>query len=69
MPEGIFNQKELSEIKDLNKNLKTVATNIKDLKDTILKLNSKSNQNTLMYKLVEAIEKVATEIKNKETVK
>ncbi len=63
MPEGMLNQQEFRVLTDLNNNVKTVGSEIKKLNDTIQKQSSKNNQNTLMYKLVQAVESVADGIK------
>jgi len=65
MPEGVFNQKELRVFDDLNKNLKSIDKSIKDFMNAVKQLNSRTNKNTLTHRLVEAVEKVADEIKEK----
>lgn len=63
MPEGMLNKQEFRVLEDLNKNVKTVGSEIKKLNDTIQKQSNKSNQNTLMFKLVQAVEGLSDTIK------
>lgn len=58
-----MNQKELRVIEDLSVNVKTMGRNIKELNETIKKVNSKTNKNTLMYKLVEAVKDLGSKLK------
>ena len=63
MPEGIYNAKELRIFEELNKNLKSIDKTLKQGFDSIKTLNSKTNRNTLMSRLVEVMEDISTTIK------
>lgn len=58
-----MNQKEIRIVEDLSANVKTMGRNIKELNETMKKINNKTNKNTLMYRLVEAVEKLGKELK------
>lgn len=61
--DGMMNPKEFREIENLNKNLKSMVRSIDKLTDTISKINSPSNHNTLMFKLVDAVKEAGKKIK------
>lgn len=64
MPENAaFNQKEMKEFEDINKNLKNLTKTLKEHTQSMEKLNSKTNQNTLMFRLVAAVEDLTSEVK------
>lgn len=63
MPEGTFNQQEKRLFEDMNKNLKDINSSVQDLTKTIKQQSSRTNQNTLMFRLVEAVQKVGDHIK------
>ena len=58
-----MNQKELRIMEEFSNNVKTVGKNIKELNDTMKKVNNKTNKNTLMYRLIEAVENLGKELK------
>lgn len=61
-----MNQKELRVMEDLVDGVKTMGKNIKELTETLKKNNSNTNQNTLMYKLVEAVKDLGKKFKQSE---
>lgn len=63
MPEGVFNSKEFRELENLNKNLKDITKGLNTLNNTILKLNSRTNKNTLMSKIADGIESIGDSFK------
>jgi methyl-accepting chemotaxis protein len=70
MPENAaFNQKEMKEFEDINKNLKVISKTLKEHTQAMEKMNSKTNQNTLMFRLVAAVEDLTSEVKKFRTEK
>lgn len=61
-----LNQKELRVMEDLVDGVKTMGKNIKELNDTMKKINNITNQNTLMYKLVDAVKDLGKKFKQSE---
>ena len=58
-----MNQKEYKVIEDLSNNVKVMNKSLKDLNDTLKKNNSRTNKNSLMNHLVDAVKDVAKSLK------
>jgi len=63
MPDGILNAKEFRQLEDLNKNLKSIEKGLKTLNDTVIKINSKTNKNTLASRVADGIEDIVKALK------
>lgn len=63
MPDGVFSQEELREIKELNTNLKAIKRSIDLFETNIGKLFSNTNKTTVMYHLVESTKSIADQLK------
>jgi len=61
---SLFDKQEFRLIEDLNKNLSNINNSIKDFTKTVKHLSSRTNQNTLMFRLVEAVKGIGKEIKD-----
>jgi methyl-accepting chemotaxis protein len=65
MPENsMMNAQERKIFEDMNKNLSSVVSNLKDLNAHVKNLNNQTNSNNLMWKVVESVKEVGKQIKD-----